>query len=119
MADRFGSPLSAPLFSRMTIIGVGLIGSSLLRVARQRNLASHLVAVDASESVCARVREIAIADEVTSDAREGVRGADLVILCTPVGAIEVVARDIAQHLAPGSILSDVVSVKGAVVAGIH
>ena len=119
MADRFGSPLSAPLFSRMTIIGVGLIGSSLLRVARQRNLASHLVAVDASESVCARVREIAIADEVTSDAREGVRGADLVILCTPVGAIEIVAREIAQHLAPGSTLSDVGSVKGAVVAGIH
>jgi cyclohexadieny/prephenate dehydrogenase len=119
MADRFGSSLPAPPFARMTIIGVGLIGSSLLRVARQRNLASHLVAVDASEDVCARVREIAIADEVTSDAREGVRGADLVILCTPVGAIEIVARDIAQHLAPGSILSDVGSVKGAVVAGIH
>jgi cyclohexadieny/prephenate dehydrogenase len=119
MADRFGSPLPDPLFERLTIIGVGLIGSSLLRAARQRNLATRLVAVDSSEGVCARVREIRIADDVTSDAREGVRGADLVILCTPVGAIEVVARDVAQHLAPGSILSDVGSVKGAVVAGIQ
>lgn len=119
MADRFGAPLPEPLFARLTIVGVGLIGSSLLRAARQRNLAARLVAVDASEAVCARVREIGIADEVTSDACEGVRGADLVILCTPVAAIEIVARDVAQHLAPGSILSDVGSVKGAVVAGVQ
>jgi cyclohexadieny/prephenate dehydrogenase len=119
MADRFGSPAPAPLFSKIAIIGVGLIGSSLLRAARQRKLAPSLVAIDASEEVCARVREIGLADEVTSDACEGVHGADLVILCTPVGAIEIVARAIAQHLAPGVILSDVGSVKGAVVAGIQ
>jgi cyclohexadieny/prephenate dehydrogenase len=119
MGDRFAAPLQDPLFAQLTIVGVGLIGSSLLRVARQRNLATRLVAVDASDAVCARVREIGMADEVTSDAREGVRGADLVILCTPVAAIEIVARDVAHHLAPGVILSDVGSVKGAVVAGIQ
>jgi cyclohexadieny/prephenate dehydrogenase len=119
MADRFAAPLPEPLFAQLTIIGVGLIGSSLLRAARQRNLATRLVAVDASGDVCARVREIGIADEVTPDAREGVRGSDLVILCTPVGAIEIVARDVAQHLAAGAILSDVGSVKAAVVAGIQ
>lgn len=119
MGDRSAAPLQDPLFAQLTIVGVGLIGSSLLRVARQRNLATRLVAVDASEAVCVRVREIGIADDVTSDAREGVRGADLVILCTPVAAIETVARDIAAHLAAGVILSDVGSVKGAVVAGIQ
>lgn len=119
MVDRFGLPLAAPLFKSLTIVGVGLIGSSLLRVARQRNLASRLVAVDASESVCARVRDIAIADEVTSDVVAGVRESDIVILCTPVGSIADVAKEVARYLAPGAILSDVGSVKESVVANIH
>ena len=69
MADRFSKPLDAPLFERMVIVGVGLIGSSLLRAARQRNLVKTLVAADMSEAVCARVREIGIADEVFQDVR--------------------------------------------------
>ncbi len=119
MADHLAQPLAAPLFERLVIVGVGLIGSSLLRAARQRNLARHLVAADFSAAVCARVTELGIADEVTSDAKAAVVNADLVILCTPVGAIGAVAAEIAPHLASGVILSDVGSVKGAVVSAVQ
>ena len=119
MADRFSKPLDAPLFERMVIVGVGLIGSSLLRAARQRNLVKTLVAADMSEAVCARVREIGIADEVFQDAKAAVQGADLIILCTPVGCIGDVAAQIAPHLANGAILSDVGSVKASVVAAVQ
>jgi cyclohexadieny/prephenate dehydrogenase len=119
VADRFSTPLTSPIFGRMVIIGVGLIGSSLLRAARQRNLAKTLVAADLSADVCARVREIGIADEVFQDAREAVCDADLVILCTPVGSIGDVAAQIASHLKNGSILSDVGSVKASVVAAVQ
>jgi cyclohexadieny/prephenate dehydrogenase len=119
VADRFSKPLDAPLFERMVIVGVGLIGSSLLRAARQRNLVKTLVAADMSEAVCARVREIGIADEVFQDAKAAVQGADLIILCTPVGCIGDVAAQIAPHLANGAILSDVGSVKASVVAAVQ
>jgi cyclohexadieny/prephenate dehydrogenase len=119
VADHFSKPLDAPLFERMVIVGVGLIGSSLLRAARQRNLVKTLVAADLSEAVCSRVREIGIADEVFQDAKAAVAGADLVILCTPVGNIGDVAAQIAPHLASGAILSDVGSVKASVVAAVQ
>lgn len=119
MADRFNKPLPEPLFQRMAIIGVGLIGSSLLRAARQRNLATTLVAADLSDDVCARVRDIGIADDVFQDAKAAVAHADLVILCTPVGSIGDVAAQIAPHMSPGSILSDVGSVKASVVAAVQ
>ncbi len=119
MADRFAKPLQEPLFQRMVIVGVGLIGSSLLRAARQRNLVKTLVATDFSESVCMRVREIGIADEVFQDAKAAVVGADLVILCTPVGCIGEVAAGIAPYLAAGAILSDVGSVKASVVTAVQ
>ncbi len=119
MADHFAKPLQEQLFQRMVIVGVGLIGSSLLRAARQRNLVKTLVAADFSESVCARVQEIGIADEVFQDAKAAVVGADLVILCTPVGCIGTVAAEIAPHLAAGAILSDVGSVKASVVSTVQ
>jgi len=119
VADLFSKPLDKPLFERMVIVGVGLIGSSLLRAARQRNLVKTLVAADCSADVCARVAEIGIADEIFQDANQAVRGADLVILCTPVGNIGTVAAEIAPHLRAGAILSDVGSVKASVVAAVQ
>ena len=55
MPDRLGPPLTTPVFDRLALIGLGLIGSSLARVARQKNLARHIVAIDASEDVRSRV----------------------------------------------------------------
>ncbi|MGL5116486.1 MAG: prephenate/arogenate dehydrogenase family protein [Beijerinckiaceae bacterium] len=104
-----------PVFGTLALVGLGLIGSSIARVARERGLAGRIVAIDASEAVATRVREIGIADAVTTDAAEGVRDADLVILCIPVGATAQVAEIVCPAMKPGAILSDVGSVKGAVV----
>jgi len=118
MPDTWGQKLAEPLFESLTVIGCGLIGSSLLRVARRNNLARTLVAADASASVCARVSELALADHVTDDIAASVAGSDLVILCVPVGANEVVAGTIGSALPAGAIVSDVGSVKGAVLAAL-
>lgn len=118
MAESFVPRRARPIFGRLAIIGVGLIGSSLARAARELNLAGTIVAGDRDEAVCARVREIGLADETYADAADAVRDADHVILCTPVGAAGAIAAAIAPHLKPGAIVSDVGSVKGSVVAQI-
>jgi cyclohexadieny/prephenate dehydrogenase len=102
-------------FERVAIIGVGLIGSSIARVARARNLARRLVVSDRDPGVRARVAELGLADEVEESAAEAAAGADLVIVCTPIGACGAVAREVGPRLKPGAILSDVGSVKGAVI----
>jgi cyclohexadieny/prephenate dehydrogenase len=107
-------PLPAPLFNRLTIIGAGLIGSSIVRVATQRRLAGEVVVTDNSLSVCERVRQLGIADQVIEDPAEAVSGSDFVISCVPVGANAAVGKAIAPALSPGAIVSDVGSVKSAV-----
>ena len=119
MPERLGPPLATPLFGRVALIGLGLIGSSIARAARHLNLARTIVAIDRDEAVAARVRELGIADEVVSDPAAGVKDADLVVLCVPVGAIGAAAAELAPHLKPGAIVSDVGSVKGAVVAAVQ
>jgi cyclohexadieny/prephenate dehydrogenase len=110
---------ATPPIGRLTIVGLGLIGSSIARAARRYNLAGTIVALDRDAAVRARVAELGIADVVTGDPREGATEADLVILCVPVGAIGAAAAELAPHLKPGAIVSDVGSVKGAVVAAIR
>ncbi|MDR7035540.1 cyclohexadieny/prephenate dehydrogenase [Methylobacterium sp. BE186] len=107
-----------PVVSRLAIVGLGLIGSSIARGARQFGLCRSIVAIDRDEAVRARVRDLGLADSVTGDAAEGVENADLVILCVPVGAAGAVAQALHGHMKPGSVLSDVGSVKGAVVAAV-
>ncbi|MBI0538933.1 prephenate/arogenate dehydrogenase family protein [Roseomonas sp. KE2513] len=104
-----------PLFRRLCIIGPGLVGSSILRLARERgDIAGHLVASARSEHTLERVRALGIADTVEADPAKAVEGCDAVILCVPVGAYAGVMAVIAPHLAPGCILSDVGSTKGSV-----
>ncbi|SFM14350.1 prephenate/arogenate dehydrogenase family protein [Methylobacterium pseudosasicola] len=110
---------ATPPLGRLTIVGLGLIGSSIARAARRYNLARTIVALDRDAAVRARVAELGIADVVTGDPREGAAETDLVILCVPVGAIGAAASELAPHLKPGAIVSDVGSVKGAVVAAIR
>jgi cyclohexadieny/prephenate dehydrogenase len=101
------------------LVGLGLIGSSLARVARKKNLAKTIVAIDSSDSVRARVSELTLADIVTGDVRDGVKDADCIILCVPVGACGIVAEAMAPALKSGAIVSDVGSVKGAIVAQVQ
>jgi cyclohexadieny/prephenate dehydrogenase len=116
--DNSRIPLGAPIVDRLAIIGLGLIGSSIARAARRRNAAKTIVGGDCDEGVRARVRELAIVDEIAPTLARTVEGADLVILCVPVGADEAVAAEIGPHLKPGAIVSDVGSVKSAVIGAI-
>ncbi len=107
--------MAEPLFDRVAIIGVGLIGSSIARAARKAGLARTIAAADQDASVRERVVALGLADEVFERSGEAAAEADLVIVCTPVGVCGPVAAEIGPRLKPGAILSDVGSVKGAVV----
>ena len=119
MPDRLGDRLDAPIFERLAIIGLGLIGASIAHVARRRGLAASLVGADASAQVCTRAAELHLVDEIAPSLAACVAGADAVILCAPVGATAAIADAIGPHLAEGAIVSDVGSVKGAVVAALQ
>jgi cyclohexadieny/prephenate dehydrogenase len=106
--------MSAP-FRKLTLIGIGLIGSSIALAARRNGLAETIAISTRTPETLEEARALGLGDVYTLDAAEAVEGADLVILCTPVGAYESVAKAIVPHLAPGAILSDVGSVKGHVV----
>src|SRR5260221_4054921 len=105
----------SPPFKKVALIGFGLIGGSIARAARLQGLAGEIVTTARSAKTRARVKELGIVDDVVETNAEAVKDADLVILCIPVGACGAVAQEIADHLKPGAIVSDVGSVKGAVV----
>src|SRR5260221_14180765 len=104
----------SPPFEKIALIGFGLIGGSIARAARAQGLAREIVTTARSAKTRARVKELGIVDDVVETNAEAGKDADLVILCIPVGACGAVAQEIAGHLKPGAIISDVGSVKGAV-----
>ncbi len=108
--------MAEPLFNRLCLVGIGLIGSSIARVAQQRgDIARTVVATTRRTETLARVRELGIVDVVEDDIGKAVEGCDCVILCVPVGVYASVMAQIAPHLAPGCILTDVGSTKGSVI----
>lgn len=115
------------MFDRIALIGIGLIGSSIAHDVRRCRLAAEISGYARSEATRSKALELGLVDSVHPAAAEAVSGADLVILCSPVGTYGDLAREIAPVLKPGVILSDVGSVKGAVVrdvaphvpAGVH
>ncbi len=108
--------MAEPMFERLALIGVGLIGSSIARAARAQGVVRSIVATARSPATRRRVIELGIADQVVDTNAAAVEGADLVIFCIPVGQCGPVAADIASHLAPGAIVSDVGSVKAQVIS---
>jgi cyclohexadieny/prephenate dehydrogenase len=103
------------VFDRIALIGIGLIGSSLARVVRQKGIARSISISTRSQATLDRARELGLGDDYHIDPAEAVRNADFVILCVPVGACGAVAEAISGSLKPGTIVSDVGSVKGSVV----
>jgi cyclohexadieny/prephenate dehydrogenase len=106
--------MSEPVVARLAVIGCGLIGSSVVRAARQNKAAGEIVVFDAGAATRERVRELGIADSVVDTAAEAAAGADLVIVATPPAVIGEAVKAAAAGLAPGAIVSDVGSVKAAV-----
>ena len=107
-----------PLFQRVAIIGVGLIGSSLARALRRHGLAGEIAGCTRSAESRAKVLELGLADEATQDPAAAAEGADLIVICTPVGTYEDIGRAISAKLRPGDIVTDVGSVKQAVIRDI-
>ncbi|RYE45803.1 MAG: prephenate/arogenate dehydrogenase family protein [Hyphomicrobiales bacterium] len=115
------------MFEKLTLIGIGLIGSSIARAVKLKGLAKTIAITTRKSATLEEARALGLGDIYTLDAAEAVEGADLVILCTPVGVYADVMRQIGGRLAPGAILSDVGSVKGQVMkalepmvpAGVH
>jgi cyclohexadieny/prephenate dehydrogenase len=107
--------MTEPLFDRLAIIGTGLIGSSIARAARAQGAVRTIVATSHSAKTRKRIAELGIADEVAETNSDAARGADLIIVCIPVGICGEIAKEIGPHLKPGATVSDVGSVKGAIV----
>ena len=103
-------------FRRLALIGIGLIGSSLARAARERGLAEEIVVSTRSPATLEEARALGLGDRYETDAAEAVRDAGLVIVSVPVGASGAVAERIGPHLAEGAILTDVGSTKASVIA---
>jgi cyclohexadieny/prephenate dehydrogenase len=114
------------IYQRVALIGLGLIASSMAHAMRAGSLAGEIVGYARSSETRATALSL-FCDRVTGTAAEAVRGADLVVLCVPVGAMEALAAEIGPHLKPGAVVTDVGSVKQAVVdavaphipAGVH
>lgn len=104
------------MFKKIALVGIGLIGSSLARVARRENLARHIAISTRSRATLERAEELDLGDSYSLDPKEAVQGADLVIVSVPVGASGAVAEEIAPALKKGAILTDVGSTKASVIA---
>jgi cyclohexadieny/prephenate dehydrogenase len=119
--------MAAVMFDKIALIGIGLIGGSIALEARKRGLAKKIVAATRSAETAALANKLKLADHCGTDLAAACDGADLVIVCTPVGAVGAVAKAIAPRLKQGCIVSDVGSVKQAVIdamqphipAGVH
>lgn len=114
------TPAGGILFERIAFIGIGLIASSLVQVLRReaaagRPLTSHIAIQTRRPETLARAEALGLGDSYHEDVTAVVQEADLVLLCVPVGANGAIAAQIGPHLKPGCVVSDVGSVKQAVI----
>lgn len=115
------------VYGKVALIGLGLIASSIFWAVKRSGAAHTVTGYARSAETRATARQIGLCDAVCDSAADAVSDADLIILCVPVGAMSQVAKDIAPHLKPGATVSDVGSVKRAVIdaiaphipAGVH
>ena len=108
----------SPLFGRIALIGIGLIGSSLSHAIRRGGLADEIAVSTRSQETLDRAQELGLGDSYSTNTAEAVDGADLVILSVPLGVMGVVAETISNQLKPGAIVTDAGSSKTSVIADI-
>ncbi|HXP13390.1 MAG TPA: prephenate dehydrogenase/arogenate dehydrogenase family protein, partial [Stellaceae bacterium] len=107
--------MSGPMFQKVAFIGIGLIGSSLARVMIRDKLAGKITACARSQKTLDAVKRLKLANSVTDDPVDAVKDADLIVLATPLSAYAEIGKRIAPALKPGAIVTDVGSVKQAVI----
>ena len=107
------------IYNRVALIGLGLIAGSMALAMRRRGLAAEVTGYARTAATRDTARRINLVDRVCDTAVEAVKDADLVVLCVPVGAMGAVAQEIAPHLKPGATVSDVGSVKRAVIDAVQ
>ncbi len=110
--------MSAPVYERVALIGLGLIASSMFWAMKRGGLAGEVTGYAKSEASRETARRIGLCDRVCDSVAEAVEGADLVVLCVPVGAMGAVAKEIAPHLKSGATVTDVGSVKRDVIEAV-
>ena len=108
--------MSQPKFKRVALIGIGLIGSSISHAARRAGIAETIVGSARTQDTIDKALSLGVIDDGYLDPKEAVAGADLIFVCVPVGASGAVAQSISGSIADGAIVSDVGSVKAAVIA---
>ncbi|MEL6913998.1 MAG: prephenate/arogenate dehydrogenase family protein [Pseudomonadota bacterium] len=106
------------IYGRVALVGLGLIASSMYWAMKRDGLAGHVAGHARSPETRDTARAIGLCDSVHDSVEEAVAGADLVVLCVPIGAMEPLAQQIAPHLKPGATVTDVGSVKRAVIAAV-
>ncbi|BES71806.1 bifunctional prephenate dehydrogenase/3-phosphoshikimate 1-carboxyvinyltransferase [Marinobacter nanhaiticus D15-8W] len=120
MADPMQSLTSSgPLFQRMAVIGLGLIGGSLAKAVREQGLAAWVVGVDQRQGEVQRGLELGVIDEAAESVATAIKDADLVVVAVPVRAMETVLAEIRPHLASDVLLTDVGSTKGSFVSAVQ
>jgi cyclohexadieny/prephenate dehydrogenase len=107
--------MTIPVFERVALIGLGLIGSSLSHAIRRGGFARTIAGHARSEKTRDKALRLGLVNSIHDTAAEAARGADLVVLCVPIGVCGRLAQEMAHSLCVGAILTDVGSVKGAIV----
>ena len=104
------------MFQRVAIIGMGLIGGSIGLALRKKRAAVKVIGYDPGNGVCDRACRIGAIDQCYDTLEDTVRGAELVILATPVGAMHRLLQELAPVLSPGTVVTDVASTKAQVIS---
>lgn len=111
--------MKLPFFNRMVIVGVGLIGGSLAIVSRRKGLVKEIIGVGRGAANLKEAVKLNIIDSFTFDISEAVKGADLIVMATPVGSFERLVKQMSRSLNKGAIITDAGSVKGRMVSRIE
>lgn len=104
------------MFHRVAIVGLGLIGGSLGLALRQAHLAEQVTGYDLGRGVCEQARKIGAIDQTSTSLADTVRGAELIVLATPVGAMRALLQSMATLASPGTVITDVASTKSQVIS---
>lgn len=104
------------MFHRVAIVGLGLIGGSLGLALRQAHIAEQVTGYDLGRGVCEQARKVGAIDQVHTSLADAVRGAELIVLATPVGAMRTLLQNMATLASPGAVITDVASTKSQVIS---